>query len=364
MQPITSSGGYLPTCTFTREGYAFTGWGTDPSNGGTYPDKGYFKPTSDTTLYARWGTPKASVTTDSGTTTDYATIVAALDAAPANSTITLKDDAELTESLYVNQKITLDLNGYNITTNMPAAAAGPFLTVYDSLTIKDSGTNGSISHNGNFATIINCRELVIEDGTIENTGTKYAIELVGYTGQSMSLLVKGGKIKAKVSAIHTDASDTSITVTGGTITSETGNAISGSDNLIISGGTITSTQNYAINYCNKLTLSGAPVISGKNADIRFSYLNLQSSKSIIAGKLEMKSPLKITDGEEKTRYYPSYNTVFTAGEGYTITQEDVNKLKFVDSTGADYKWTSSSATETLIFKLDSNKKAIVIGESN
>ena len=363
MQPITSSGGNLPTCTFTREGYAFTGWGTDPSNGGTYPDKGYFKPTSDTTLYARWGTPKASVTTDSGTTTDYATIVAALDAAPANSTITLKGDAELTERLYVNQKITLDLNGYNITTNMPAAAAGPFLTVYDSLTIKDSGTNGSISHNGDSATIINCRELVIEDGTIENTGTKYAIELVGYTGQSMNLLVKGGKIKAKVSAIHTDASDTSITVTGGTITSETGNAISGSDDLIISGGTITSTQNYAINYCNKLTLSGAPVISGKNADIRFSNLYFGSNlKNIIAGKLEMAPPLKITDGKETTSYY--YNTtVFTAGEGYTITQEDVKKLKFVDSTGADYKWTSSSATETLIFKLDSSKKAIVIGES-
>lgn len=70
----------------------------------------------------------------------------------------------------------------------------------------------------------------------------------------------------------------------------------------------------------------------------------------------MAPPLKITDGKETTSYY--YNTtVFTAGEGYTITQEDVNKLKFVDSTGADYKWTSS----TLIFKLDSSKNAIVIG---
>ena len=401
MEKFTTTGDdTLPKCEFTSpNGKSFVGWNTKKDRTGTvYNDQGKINPYSDTTLYAMWGN-EAKVTLVTGASTEYSTFSAALKEATKTSgnTLTLLQDVFVTEVSIPTSAgdFTLDLNGNDLSNT--SSGTGYLYTIKNSsanFVIDDSSSskNGHIYYTRNedsSLVISNLGNLTIKGGTIENTGTgekNYAIRVNSYSDEITQLTVQGGTITSNSNtielgyktsitvtdgtitsktgnAIHTDTMNTSITVTGGTITSETGNAISGSDNLIISGGTITSTQNYAINYCNKLTLSGAPVINGKNADIRFSNLYFDSNlKNIIAGKLEMAPPLKITDGKETTSYY--YNTtVFTAGEGYTITQEDVNKLKFVDSTGADYKWTSSSATETLIFKLDSSKKAIVIGES-
>lgn len=71
----------------------------------------------------------------------------------------------------------------------------------------------------------------------------------------------------------------------------------------------------------------------------------------------MATPLKITDGKATTEWY-STSTVFTADTGYTITAEDVQKLSFVDSTGAVYKAVLGNYTYT--YNLELSGSSIVL----
>ena len=154
----------------------------------------------------------------------------------------------------------------------------------------------------------------------------------------MTLSVTGGTISStNADAIVIGSGDT-ITVDGGTISSEIGAAINSNLNdgtATISGGTITSSGTYAISGLD-IILSGAPIIQGKNADICLKNEDFYWKNNKIAGPLTMAAPLKITDGKSPTKLYSS-TTVFSADTSYTITSEDVSKLSFVDSTGAPYK---------------------------
>lgn len=370
MQDVTISGTEsLPVCTFTLEGFSFSGWNTKADGSGTtYADKGYCTPKEDMTLYAQWGEPKASVTTTSGTTTSYATLAAALAAAPGNSTITLEANSTTPASgLTITKSITLDLNGRTIEAASNQYESLLVVAEQGSLTIKDGKGTGKITLSKSITTgsgtIKNEGKLTINGGTIENTGTEsksYAIFSLGGTvtinggtitsasanainknssiGGKMTLFVTGGTISStNADAIVIGSGDT-ITVDGGTISSEIGAAINSNLNdgtATISGGTITSSGTYAISGLD-IILSGAPIIQGKNADICLKNEDFYWKNNKIAGPLTMAAPLKITDGKSPTKYYAS-TTVFTADTGYTITPEDVSKLSFVDSTGAPYK---------------------------
>lgn len=370
MQEVTISGTKpLPVCTFTREGFAFSGWNTKADGSGTtYADKGSCTPKEDMTLYAQWGTPKASVTTTSGTTS-YATLDAALASAPSGSTITLKADSTTpANGLTITKSITLDLNGCTIQAAPDQSESLLVVAEQGSLTIKNSRSTGKITLSKSIitgsGTIKNEGKLTINGGTIENTGTEsksYAICSLGgtvtinggtitstsanainknsSTGSKMTLSVTGGTISSiNADTIVLGIGDT-ITVDGGIISSREGIAIKSNvddGTATISGGTIKSNETYAISGLD-IILSGAPTIKGKNADICLKSYYSSWKNNKIAGELTMSKTLRITDGKSPTNYYAS-TTVFSAGTGYTITKEDVSKLLFVDSTGAPYKY--------------------------
>ena len=393
MQEVTISGTKpLPVCTFTREGFAFSGWNTKADGSGTrYADKESCTPKEDMTLYAQWGKPKASVTTTSGTTTSYATLDAALASAPSGSTITLKADSTTpANGLTITKSITLDLNGCTIQAAPDQSESLLVVAEQGSLTIKNSRSTGKITLSKSIitgsGTIKNEGKLTINGGTIENTGTEsksYAICSLGgtvtinggtitstsanainknsSTGGKMTLSVTGGNISStNADAIVLGIGDT-ITVNGGTISSREGAAIKSNINdgtATISGGTIKSDKTYAISGLD-IILSGAPTIQGKNADIRLNSYASDWKNNKIAGKLTITDQLKITDGKEpaETKSYSS-TAVFTADTDYTITKEDVSKLSFVDSTGNTYKYMSSYTTYTYTLQLDSSKNTI------
>lgn len=366
MQDVTISGTKsLPSCTFTRDGFAFAGWNTEANGSGTtYADKGYCTPKEDMTLYAQWDEPKASVTTTSGTTTDYATLTAALAAAPSGSTIILKASITPTSGLLITNNITLNLNGYTITAASKPYGALLEIAEQGSLTIEDSRGIGSITCEGKGYTIKNSGNLTIKSGTIKNTGaedTNYAIFSLGGTvtinggtitsasanainrpnfGAAVNLTVSDGEISSTNADAIVIGSGDAIAISGGTISSGKGIAIKSNLNdgtATISGGTIKSNETYAISGLD-IILSGAPSIQGKNADICLKNGDFYWKNNKIAGPLTMAAPLKITDGKEpaETKWYSS-TTVFSADTSYTITPEDVSKLSFVDSTGAPYK---------------------------
>ena len=370
MQEVTISGTEpLPVCTFTREGFAFSGWNTKADGSGTrYADKGYCTPKEDMTLYAQWDEPKASVTTTSGTTS-YATLAAALAAAPSGSTITLKANSTTPAiGLTITKSITLDLNGCTIEAASDQSESLLVVAEQGSLTIKDSRSRGKITLSkpitSNSGTIKNEGKLTINGGTIENTGTEsksYAICSLGGTvtinggtitsdsanainknssiGGKMTLSVTGGTISSTNADAIVIGSGDAIAISGGTISSREGAAIKSNVNdgtATISGGTITSSGTYAISGLD-IILSGAPTIKGKNADICLKSYYSDWKNNKIAGKLTITDQLKITDGESSTKLYAPTPAVFTAGTGYTITPNDVSKLSFVDSTGAPYK---------------------------
>ena len=396
MQEVTISGTEpLPVCTFTREGFAFSGWNTKADGSGTtYADKGYCTPKEDMTLYAQWDEPKASVTTTSGTTS-YATLAAALAAAPSGSTITLKANSTTpANGLTITKSITLDLNGCTIEAAPDQSESLLVVAEQGSLTIKDSKSTGKITLSKSIitgsGTIKNEGKLTINGGTIENTGTEsksYAICSLGGTvtinggtitsdsanainksdfGAAVNLSVTGGNISStNADAIVLGIGDT-ITVNGGTISSGKGIAIKSNVNdgtATISGGTITSNETYAISGLD-IILSGAPTIKGKNADIRLKNEDFYWKNNKIAGPLTKAAPLKITDGKEpaETKWYSS-TTVFSADTSYTITSEDVSKLSFVDSTGAAYKAVLGSVTYNYSLEKDGSGSSITLKET-
>lgn len=394
MEKFTTTGGdTLPPCTFTPpQGKSFVGWNTKADRSGSvYKDQETVDPYSDLTLYAMWGNV-AKVTTVTGTTTEYSTFSAAFEAAKQTngSTLTLLQEVFSKDSIDITGNLTLDLNGQSLS-NTSTTISMNIIQIQESATlvIKDSSTSkqGGIYYTANkdYSNVIrNSGTLTIEGGTIKNTGTtqnSYTIFTEGGTvtinggtisstsanaiNKSLSatdkvtLTVSGGTISSTNADAIALGSDDTITISGGTISSEKGAAIKPSldgGTATISGGTIKSNGTYAISGLD-IILSGNPTIQGKNADICLRSDNSYWKNNKIAGSLTMATPLKITDGKATTKWY-STSTVFTADTGYTITAEDVQKLSFVDSTGAVYKAVLGNYTYT--YNLELSGSSIVL----
>ena len=396
----------LPSSEFTPPtGKVFGGWNTKANGRGTQYDAGetvYIY--SDTTLYAQWVDPVATVKV-AETTTEYGTVMDAVKAAnEANgSTITLKRNSATSALTIGGNNITLDLNGCTLETNSTDSAYSftSLLTVSSSasLTIKDSGTNGGIyykikqeSSYTTSQTICNYGSLTVEGGTIKNTGgtsSSYAIATPSSSSSDAKLTISGGTISSDSSYAIYDGSSygSTITISGGTITSKAKDAVSLSKGSItvtqgtisstdgsaikggtsnISGGSISSDNTYAIANSN-ITLSGNPQITGKNADIQLTFPSTYNDANHkIAKDLTMSTALKITDGQSSTSWLSDGKTIFSSDNNYTIKQGDVDKLKLVDSKGNDYKYKTSYSpytTYTYTFQLDSSKNAVTLKET-
>lgn len=165
----------------------------------------------------------------------FETLDAALDAAQDGDTVTVIKDIEVSEHIVIaaDQTVVLDLNGYTISSNIAEETGAALITNKGNLTIKDSGENGKIlvtvktpdgADTPGYAsnTITNMGTLVIERGTIENTGMGsacYPIDNNSTTGDAI-VTVDGGKVIASANsyAIRMFANSTAkndVTINGG-----------------------------------------------------------------------------------------------------------------------------------------------------
>lgn len=170
---------------------------------------------------------------------------------------TLTADVELSASLEVGKKVTLDLNGNKIT---PAGTfTGDSLIIVlhgGELTIEDSKGNGEINTGDNAQVFVGIKMtkavtpiptnpaeavLIINSGTIK--GTSYGISGNGNPGrENTSIIINGGTvaaIKDTGTGIFQPQSG-SVEINGGTITGGTGIEMR-SGELVVNGGNITGT---------------------------------------------------------------------------------------------------------------------------
>ena len=202
----------------------------------------------------------------------YLTLAEAFAAAEDSDIVTLLTNIEMTESIKVAKKVTLDLNGKTISGTCGASQAYLFMVNNGAtLTIKDSSDEqtGKITYAGNNSTgwIVDVEgALVLESGTLELTGTwsiGYAVDVrpnawgTAYTAPT-TFVMNGGKIVSSDGAVRvaSSSSDTynnitaSFTMNGGEIEAawdgifvQQSNAAWDVLNVTINGGTIKSGLN-------------------------------------------------------------------------------------------------------------------------
>ena len=202
---------------------------------------------------------EASVAQVKETGACYASLQAAIDAAPAGATVTLLDNVALTDGIEIDKTITLDLNGKTIS-KASNGWAGDVSVDYlvavkrgGNLTIEDSGDTGTIDANG-----LAC-------------GVKMTIKGETEDGKEAVLTVNGGTIQGDSFGISGNGTrhGTKITINGGTIknTDDEGTAIFHPQNgeLIVNGGTIKSSNNGIEIRSGTLTVTGGK-ISGGNGE--------------------------------------------------------------------------------------------------
>ena len=166
--------------------------------------------------------------------TKYATLSDAAAAATDGDTIVMLNDAVLAESYTelpaAGKSVTLDLAGKKIT--------GGALDVYGTLTIVDSGTDGSITGAKHGIWVNEGAALNIESGTITNNGEGYPI--IANPG---TVSISGGTVRNSVGSGAVYVKNGSLTITDGTIVSTKDGTdavcITGNTTATVSGGEIT-----------------------------------------------------------------------------------------------------------------------------
>ncbi|MBP3567790.1 MAG: Ig-like domain-containing protein [Lachnospiraceae bacterium] len=220
----------------------------------------------------------ASVTTGEGTTyyTDFAN---ALENWADGTTLTLLEDATYgttdDDTLYIlNKSVTLDLNGHtlNLSGNHTTIQVGEYENAAGTLTILDSGVNGTLKSVGNSVVVYdNCniqggnligRVYVMTTATLNMTGgsittddTTLSYEAVWNDGE---FHISGGTLTAKSRGI---ANVGTLTITGSpTIIDNGGAAVWNAEqgNVTISGTPTFSSSSYELYIRQKITLNTQP----------------------------------------------------------------------------------------------------------
>lgn len=185
--------------------------------------------------------------------TKYATLAAAMDAADEGDIITLLDNIALTETITVDSKVTLDLNGKTIITS---AGDGFMFASGADMTLTDSATGGKISHTGGYdAFDISAGKLTVTGGTIETTAKYGAVYSAGGT-----LVINGGSFisKSETGTVINCQGASSFTMTNGTITVNediSGITVGGTTTATISGGTVTGNCAWGVTVFDTATLN-------------------------------------------------------------------------------------------------------------
>ena len=251
--------------TFTREGYVFIGWATNPDGGGdTYINKQEIGISTDMTLYARWLQHTATTVTLSSSSGDVMLYDGDVltGTGGTNTRVSIADGSTVT---LLNANVTYSINSGGFPDREGISCEG------DATIILADGTNnevkGALDYPGIY--VPEKRTLTIRGSgsltvTVENVSfgngfgysdSRAAAIGSGYQGSCGNITIAGGIINATggddSSAIGSgeEASCGNITIAGGTIKATGGNnaAAIGSGNssscgnITISGGTINAT---------------------------------------------------------------------------------------------------------------------------
>ena len=268
----------------------------------------------------------------------YATLQAAVDAAPRNATVKLLADTK--ENVTISTPyVTLDLNGFTL--NGSTGERKPALTVTARVTVTDS----SAAQTGT----------IMREDTAENSGVSshYVIDIQGsgwLTFESGKVTNNSGNIKGNGASLVRVGDDSvamypGLNIKGGTFTQDNFIVIKvDSGDLFLNGGTLNSANSYAIENWHRATIKGGTVNGTAAAwtysDGLNSYLTISGGiingdvLSVNYGSAENKvAKVEITGGtvtgELDTRSYDP-----TTGELTSIT--DASKAT-IGITGGTFK---------------------------
>ena len=220
--------------------------------------------------------------------TEYNSLNQAVSAIQNKGTIQLIRNASMKNVLEIpeNKDITLDLNGYSLTSSKEFTVAGVFTVedssesqtgVIESLAVNTINLTGTFNLNSGTiqkTTAISTSNFLIyaTSGTININGgkllngalNKNCYSIINGYGNKAELIINDGEIINEVTANSARAitSVKNITVNGGSV-SAYDLVINSSTTIIVNNGTITSTQNgYVILNTSNVTLNGG-IINGK-----------------------------------------------------------------------------------------------------
>lgn len=267
--------GSLPSA--TRANYEFMGWYTEPTGGRKIKASEII--TETVTFYAHWSNScVARIGTEK-----YESLQDAIRDVPTDNTETtiyiLKDILEAVEVI-PNQNIVVNLQGFTLRNDGTKKINSIIGTDARAVVIENSGTlrltNGSISASTAQSAINNNENLVVDNVTITQTGTRQAIynnggnlEITGgsYLSATSSdrATVQGNKPASKTNA-------GTITITSGTIVSTNTTTKGAIENpstgtVIITGGTVISNRSMAIDNKGTLILGKQDGVAGNTTPV-------------------------------------------------------------------------------------------------
>ncbi len=286
--------GALPTPTYA--GHTFEGWFTDPNSGTQVTDSTII--TGDIVFYAHWALSPVARIGD----VNYATIQAAVNAAPNNTqtTITILTDTSEYITIGNNKNLIIDLGGNTIRSanNKP---------IFE--------TKGNVQLlNGSLYSTAEQSDINMVDGYLTIDGVN-----ITATKTKQALYITGGTVEITGNSYLT--SKTTGTANGGNTPRGTAHNISGT--LIITGGTIVGESQHAISNESILiignkngSISNTPVIRGaKYGILSIGTVNFYDGKIMgITGAIDgniddIEDSSHLVDGTEtisNKSYYTKY----------------------------------------------------------
>lgn len=249
-------------------------------------------------FFSALSTGQAQVTTlEVCPTCSYTTILAAVNAASAGTTVKLMDNIGVTSSVTISKTLTFDTNGFNVTRiNATSPVATVFTVSGVNFSIIGTGTITSTDANsitGSAIHIYNNGTLTLNGATL--SGGYASVYSVGTTTTSANFTMNGGELTNGIAIegkLHTTIINDGLITSdeqlspiqgskgaGGTIIINDGTIERGSSSnaaidhpqvgdLIINGGTITGPIGIEIQQGN-LTIAGNVVINGTAGDAIF-----------------------------------------------------------------------------------------------
>lgn len=329
---------------------------------------------------------KATTTDSNGETHEWASLEDAINNSEPGSTIKLDSDATLTSPLTITKDLTIDLNGKTISKSTESGSeftGSTLININDGshLTITDSTdeANGKIEGNGvNAITVGSSSEegtsgaqLTLDKGTIQSTDDNNTSDVIVVKGANSNVTINDGSVKAtgsstepattaKAISIDTGATNATVTVNGGELSSKAGSVIDGgstSNTVTINDGTLTNQVDGGTNKNNlinngttqeettsptfNVVINGGKFNSGKATGDQGSELT-----DNIGGAVTTKENVTLTGGEFSTN--KNISDILTSDSKYTLsTNEDTtDKDTYPYAVTANYEATLTKADGT------------------